>query len=169
LILGGGFVSLPAVPVALSPEEKFREYLATRSRPQRFTDQQRDLVRHVFARHNHFDADNLLDDLKEVGLRVSRATVYRTLAKLVAAGLLRRLELGNRTFYEHDYGYPQHEHLVCERCGRIIEFQSPVLEAVIRDACGGQKFQSSGHTLIVRGTCVECNRAMGAKRRLDLI
>jgi Fur family ferric uptake transcriptional regulator len=162
-------VALPAVPVALSPEEKFREYLASRSRPQRFTDQQRDLVRHVFARHNHFDADNLIDDLKSVGLRVSRATVYRTLTKLVDAGLLRRLELGPRTFYEHDYGYPQHEHLVCERCGRIIEFQSPVLEAVIRDACAGQQFQNSGHTLIVRGTCVECNRAMGAKRRLDLV
>jgi Fur family ferric uptake transcriptional regulator len=162
-------VALPAVPVALSPEEKFREYLASRSRTQRFTDQQRDMVRHVFARHNHFDADNLIDDLKSAGLRVSRATVYRTLTKLVDAGLLRRLELGSRTFYEHDYGYPQHEHLVCERCGRIIEFQSPVLEAVIRDACGGQQFQNSGHTLIVRGTCVECNRALGAKRRQDLI
>lgn len=162
-------MSLPAVPVALTPEEKFREYLASRSKPQRFTDQQRDLVRHVFARHNHFDADLLMDDLKKARLRVSRATVYRTLSKLVDAGLLRQLVFGPRTFYEHDYGYPQHEHLVCERCGRIIEFQSPVLEAVIRDACGARQFQSSGHTLIVRGTCVECNRALGAKRRLDLI
>ncbi len=162
-------MSLPAVPVALSPEEKFREYLASRSKPQRFTDQQRDLVRHVFARHNHFDADNLIDDLKRAGLKVSRATVYRTLTKLVDAGLLRRLELGSRTFYEHDYGYPQHEHLVCEHCGRIIEFQSPVLEAAIRDACGARQFQSAGHTLIVRGTCLECNKARGAKRRLDLI
>jgi Fur family transcriptional regulator, ferric uptake regulator len=162
-------VALPAVPVALSPEEKFREYLASRSRTQRYTEQQRDLVRHVFERHNHFDADQLIDDLKKADLRVSRATVYRTLSKLVDAGLLRRLELGTRTYYEHDYGYPQHEHLVCERCGRIIEFQSPVLEAVIRDASSERQFQASGHTLIVRGTCVECNRAMGAKRRLDLI
>lgn len=162
-------MSLPAVPVALSPEEKFREYLASRTRPQRFTGQQRDLVRHVFAQHNHFDADSLMDELRKARLRVSRATVYRTLAKLVDAGLLRQLVFGPRTFYEHDYGYPQHEHLVCERCGRIIEFQSPVLEAVIRDACAARQFQSVGHTLIVRGTCVECNRARGAKRRLDLI
>src|SRR5205823_4084284 len=83
--------TLPAVQVALSPEEKFREYLATRPRPQRFTGQQRDLVRHVFARHNHFDAESLIDDLKREGLSVSRATVYRTLTKLVDAGLLRRL------------------------------------------------------------------------------
>src|SRR5439155_21020025 len=87
-------VTLPAVPVGQSPADKFREYLASRSRPQRFTDQQRDLVRYVFAQHNHFDADNLIDELKQAGLRVSRATVYRTLNKLVDAGLLRRLELG---------------------------------------------------------------------------
>ena len=124
-------MSLPAVPVAQSPEEKFREYLGSRSKPQRFTGQQRDLVRHVFVQHNHFDADLLIDELKAAGLRVSRATVYRTLNKLVDAGLLRRLDLGRRTYFEHDYGYPQHEHLVCERCNRIIEFQSPELDALL--------------------------------------
>jgi Fur family ferric uptake transcriptional regulator len=162
-------VTLPAVPVAQSPEDKFREYLTSRSRPQRYTGQQRDLVRHVFAQHNHFDAENLIDELKKAGLRVSRATVYRTLNKLVDAGLLRRLELGPRTFFEHDYGYPQHEHLVCERCGRIIEFQSPAIDGSLRDVCAAHQFQSNGHTLIIRGTCAECNRARGAKRRLDLI
>jgi Fur family ferric uptake transcriptional regulator len=162
-------VTLPAVPVAQSPEDKFREYLASRSRPQRFTGQQRDLVRYVFTQHNHFDADNLIDDLKKAGLRVSRATVYRTLNKLVDAGLLRRLELGQRMYFEHDYGYPQHEHLVCERCNRIIEFQSSALDSLLREACSSHQFQSNGHTLIIRGTCAECNRARGAKRRLDLI
>jgi Fur family ferric uptake transcriptional regulator len=155
--------------VAQSPEDKFREYLSSRSRPQRFTDQQRDLVRYVFAKHNHFDADNLIDELKKAGLRMSRATVYRTLNKLVDAGLLRRLELGPRTFFEHDYGYPQHEHLVCERCHRIIEFQSASLDNLLRDVSSSHQFQSSGHTLIIRGTCADCNRARVAKRRLDLI
>ena len=162
-------VTLPAVQVALSPEEKFREYLATRPRPQRFTGQQRDLVRHVFARHNHFDAERLIDDLKREGLSVSRATVYRTLTKLVDAGLLRRLEIGPRTFFEHDYGYPQHEHLVCEHCGTMIEFQSPAIDATLREVCAQHQFRSSGHTLILRGTCADCNRARATKRRLDLI
>ena len=162
-------MTLPAVPVSQTPEDKFREYLASRSRPQRYTDQQRDLVRHVFAQHNHFDADNLIDELKKAGLRVSRATVYRTLNKLVDAGMLRRLELGPRTFFEHDYGYPQHEHLVCERCGKIIEFQSPAIDAQLREVCAEHQFQATGHTLVVRGTCSECNRARAVKRRLDLI
>src|SRR5947208_8774956 len=110
---GAAPVSLPAVQVTQSPVEKFREYLASRPNPQRFTGQQKDLVEHVFARHSHFDADQLVKDLEDAGLNVSRATVYRTLTKLVDAGMLRKLEIETKTYYEHDYGYPQHEHLVC--------------------------------------------------------
>jgi len=162
-------VQLPAVEVSQSPEDKFREYLASRSRPQRYTGQQRDMVRYIFAQHNHFDAEQLIDDLKRDGYSVSRATVYRTLNKLVDAGLLRRLELGPRMFYEHDYGYPQHEHMYCQKCGKVIEFQNPAIEAVIRNVCREHNFQSGGHSFIIRGTCTECNQARVSKRRLDLV
>src|SRR3979411_1761827 len=116
---------LPAVEVWRSPEEKFREYLASRPRPQRFTTQQRDMVRYIFSKHNHFDADQLIEEMRREGFRVSRATVYRTLGKLVDAGLLRGLDIGPRKYYEHDYGYPQHEHLICQKCHKMVEFQYP--------------------------------------------
>jgi Fur family transcriptional regulator, ferric uptake regulator len=159
-------VSLPAVAVSQTPEERFREYLASRPRPQRFTDQQRGLVAHIFARHKHFDTEELIDDLKRAGKRVSRATVYRTLAKLVDAGLLRRIEIGPRTVYDHDYGYPQHEHLVCGECGQMIEFQHPAIEAALREVAAEHRFRADGHTLVVRGTCADCNAARAARRRL---
>jgi Fur family ferric uptake transcriptional regulator len=162
-------VALPAVEVAHSPESKFREYLASRPRPQRYTDQQRDMVRFIFARHNHFDADQLFDDMKQAGLPVSRATVYRTLTKLVDAGLLRRLEVGPRTFYEHDYGYPPHEHLYCRQCRAMIEFQDPAIETVIREVVRQHNFQVSGHSFVIHGLCSDCNRARVTKRRLDLV
>lgn len=162
-------MDLPAVAVSQSPESKFREFLQSRPKPQRYTTQQRDMVRFIFAQHNHFDADQLLDALKRDGHRVSRATVYRTLVKLVDAGLLRRLDVGQRTFYEHDYGYPQHEHLYCQQCHKMIEFQDETLNSIIRTVCAQHRFQSSGHTFIIRGVCHECNRARVTKRRLDLI
>jgi Fur family ferric uptake transcriptional regulator len=162
-------VQLPAVEVSQTPESKFREYLASRPRPQRFTEQQRDMVKFIFAQHNHFDADQLIDDMKRAGFRVSRATVYRTLAKLVDAGLLRRLELGPRMFYEHDYGYPAHEHLVCQKCGKVIEFQDGTIDNLIHDVCRQHHFQNSGHTFIIRGLCTDCNQARVTKRRLDLV
>ena len=162
-------MQLPAVEVSQSPENKFREYLSSRPRPQRYTEQQRDMVRFIFSQHNHFDADHLIDDMKRAGFQVSRATVYRTLTKLVDAGLLRRLEVGPRMFYEHDYGYPQHEHMHCEKCGKMIEFQDPGLDDIIGEVCRRNSFQSTGHTFIIRGTCLDCNRARVTKRRLDLI
>jgi Fur family transcriptional regulator, ferric uptake regulator len=162
-------VPLPAIPVSQLPEDKFREYLVTRPKPQRYTEQQRDLVRHIFGKHHHFDADILIDDLKASGLKISRATVYRTLAKLVEAGMLRRLEIGNRTFYEHDYGYPQHEHLICEACGKMIEFQHPHVEALLREVCHANDFRAESHTFLVRGICHDCSRSRSSRRKLDLI
>lgn len=162
-------MQLSAVAVSQSPEDKFREYLSSRPRPQRYTEQQRDMVRFIFSQHNHFDADRLIDDLKHKGFHVSRATVYRTLNKLVDAGLLRRLDVGPRIYYEHDYGYPQHEHLFCQMCHKMIEFQNSEIDAVIRQVCAEKNFQTQGHTFIIRGICAECNRARVTKRRLDLV
>jgi Fur family ferric uptake transcriptional regulator len=162
-------VQLPAVEVSQSPESKFREYLTSRPKPQRYTGQQRDMVQFIFAQHNHFDAEQLIDDMKAAGLRVSRATVYRTLTKLVDAGLLRRLELGPRMFFEHDYGYPQHEHAYCEKCGKVIEFQDATIEVAIREVCAEHQFHVTGHSFVIRGLCNECNRARTMKRRLDLV
>ncbi len=162
-------MELPAVQVSQSPESKFREYLASRPRAQRYTEQQRELVQFIFAQHHHFDAEQLIDAMKKAGRRVSTATIYRTLAKLVDAGLLRRLELGPRTYYEHDYGYPQHEHLYCEQCHRLIEFQTPAIEAVVRDVSRQHGFQPAGHSFLIRGVCLDCNRARMTKRLLDLV
>jgi Fur family transcriptional regulator, ferric uptake regulator len=162
-------LSLPSVEVSQSPEEKFREYLASRPKPQRFTGQQRDMVRYIFSKHNHFDADQLIDEMKQEGFHVSRATIYRTLGKLVDAGLLRRLNIGTRTHYEHDYGYPQHDHLYCQTCRKMIEFQSADLEQVLRDMCRQHNFQFQGHSFVIRGVCADCNRARAVNRRLDLV
>ena len=156
---------LPAVEVSQTPEEKFREYLASRSKPQRYTDQQRELVRHIFDKHQHFDTEELIADLKKADRAVSRATVYRTLSKLVDAGLLRKIEIGQRTVYDHDYGYPWHEHLVCQGCGTMIEFTNPEIVAAVQAVAAARHFRVTGYDLVVKGTCAECNAAAAVKRR----
>ncbi len=159
-------MSLPAVAVSQSPEGKFREFLASRPKPQRFTDQQRELVEHVFARHSHFDAEQLIDNLKAAGKNVSRATIYRTLKKLIEAGLLREIEIGHRTVYDHDYGYPFHDHLVCEQCQTMIEFQNAQLDELLREVAAQEQFQVEGRSLVIRGLCAACNRARADRRKL---
>ena len=161
--------SLGTVEVALSPLKRFEEYLQAKG--MRITQQGRIIVEQVASRHEHFDADQLLADLKtnpEVG-KVSRPTVYRTLSKMVDAGLLHKMVLGGRAVYEHDYGYPQHDHLHCQDCNKLIEFSSDELIR-IRDAVAREhQFRVTGHRLIVSGICVGCRAARQRKRRLDLV
>jgi Fur family ferric uptake transcriptional regulator len=153
-----GSFSLGPVRVKLSPTERFAQFLQTRGK--RITQQRRLIVEQVFSHHDHFDADELIDHLKQLiaQRKVSRPTVYRTLAELVEAGLLRKMALGGRSIYEHDYGYPSHDHLYCQICNSLIEFHSPELER-IRDAVARQQnFQVIGHRMFVTGICAACRR-----------
>jgi Fur family ferric uptake transcriptional regulator len=154
--------SLGSVHVNLPPGECFAQFLQGRGK--RVTAQRQSIVEQVFSHHDHFDAEELISHLQPLiaQRKVSRPTVYRTLAELVEAGLLRSMTLGGRTVYEHDYGYPRHDHLHCQMCNKLVEFHSPELER-IRDAVAREyEFQVLGHRMFVSGVCAECrNRGLG--------
>jgi Fur family transcriptional regulator, ferric uptake regulator len=161
--------SLGSIQVALSPLQRFEEFL--QSRGKRITSQRRIIVQQVASRHEHFDADQLVDDLSktEHADNVSRPTVYRTLSEMVEAGLLRKMTLNGRAVYEHDYGYPQHDHLHCTECDKLIEFQSDELLKIREAVAQENQFRVTGHRLIVSGVCLECRLAKTRKRKLDLV
>ena len=161
--------SLGSVETALSPQERFEEFL--QSRGKRVTRQRRVIVDHVASRHEHFDAEQLLAELRKTreGARASRPTVYRTLSEMVDAGLLKKMVLDGRAVYEHDYGYPQHDHLYCTVCHRLIEFSSAEL-ARIRDAVAARhRFRVAGHRLIVSGVCADCRSKRSRSRHQDRV
>jgi Fur family ferric uptake transcriptional regulator len=162
--------SLGTVDVSQSPEERFEEYL--QSRGKRMTQQKRKLLKRVIARHEHFDAETLIEQLiaTDKAGRIGRATVYRFLNELVEAGLLREFQLDGRSVYEHDYGYPQHDHLYCKECHRLFEFHNEEL-VKLRDAiANGQNFRVTGHRFIITGVCEECRLAKRrVRRKVDLI
>lgn len=161
--------SLEKVEVALSPQQRFEEFL--RSRGKRNTAPRRKILDQVFSRHEHFDADWLIAQLGNTsrGDSAGRATVYRTLRELVEAGLLREMQLGGRTVYEHDYGYPQHDHLYCQKCHKLIEFSSDELRRIRDEVAREHRFRAQSHRLIVTGVCAECSRPKRPSRPLDLI
>jgi Fur family transcriptional regulator, ferric uptake regulator len=162
---------LAAVDVAVSPTDKFREYLATRGK--RLTRERETIVEEVFATHEHFDTDQLVGRLgsRTDGKRVSRATVYRTLLDLVEAGLLRKVARSqNREVFEHDYGYPRHDHLICSKCGTLTEFENAPLAQILDSVARDHGFRMNGHRLEVYGLCAECSRPPRVRhRKLDMI
>lgn len=154
---------LAHVPVLLTPLEQFEAYLQRLGR--RNTVQRRVVLEHVFREHDHFDVDRLIEKLPRRGQQkyVSRPTVYRTLAEFVDAGLLRKFELGGRAVYELKHGYPEHDHLYCQKCHQLIEFQSDALLALRDEVAATHRFQVTGHRLMITGLCADCQSA--ARRR----
>jgi Fur family ferric uptake transcriptional regulator len=148
--------SLGHVEVTLPPSERFGQFLQGRGK--RITQQRRLIVETIFSHHDHFDADELIEHLKDLiaRRRVSRPTVYRTLAELVEAGMLRKMVLGGRSVFEHDYGYPTHDHLYCQVCNRLIEFHSADLERIRDEVAQEQDFEVTSHRMFVTGTCAKC-------------
>jgi Fur family ferric uptake transcriptional regulator len=162
--------ALGNVEVSLTPQARFEEFL--QSRGKRMTQQRRAIVDFVFSRHDHFDADNLLVDLRKAGhgRLVSRPTVYRTLSELVNAGLLREItRLNGRSVFEHDYGYPRHDHLHCEKCDKLIEFHSEELDKLREAVAREYQFRAVGHRFIIHGVCAACARTRTRNRRLELV
>ena len=163
-------IARPAV--AVSPVEKFREFLGTRGK--RLTQERETIVREIFADHEHFDSDQIVARLTQPrrdGGRVSRATIYRTLSSLEEAGLIRKVARANdREVYEHDYGYPQHDHFICEKCQQLVEFRNEEISAVLERVAADHGFRMSGHRLEVHGICAACAKPPARRHhKLDMI
>lgn len=143
-------------------QKRFDRFL--REQGLRLTPQRRRIFERAFATHDHFSADTLYGWLQEEeGARVSRATVYRTLALLLEGGFIEALDAGGgELVYEHVLGHAHHDHMVCLGCGRIEEFRDERIEALQEEACRRKGFDLVDHSLRLMGYCRACRRERGA-------
>jgi len=117
------------------------------------------VLKEVFSSHNHFEPENLYLRIKDSGSKASRASVYRTLNLLVESGLVEKVTRTEKSnVYEHTFGHTHHDHMICDRCGSIIEFYSEKLENLQKEICRDNGFDGKSHTLEIRGYCSECKK-----------
>ena len=145
------------MPVLQKEIGRFQTFLQTQGL--KLTSERASLVREIFAIHYHFEADELLFKMKEKSVKISRATVYRTLELLVKSGMVRRVHLGEDHYhYERVSGNSHHDHLICTTCGGVVEFHDPVLEARQLDICERKRFTPTFHNLQILGVCDPCRK-----------
>lgn len=136
-------------------QRRFREFLQAEGL--RFTQERRLILHEVFANHEHFEAEGIVASLKRKGLRVSRASVYRTLPLLVESGMLREVHSSEKhSHYEHVFGHQHHDHLVCTKCGRTMDFLEPRIEELQDLICKAHDFHPTSHKLEITGVCSSC-------------
>ncbi|MEC7850118.1 MAG: transcriptional repressor [Candidatus Neomarinimicrobiota bacterium] len=96
----------------------------------RHTKQRQQVWDEIRISSEHRDAEEIYIAInKNKDLKVSRATVYRTIDVLVKNNLVRKMELGDgRALYEHKIDDGHHDHIICVETGKIIEFYNEDLE-----------------------------------------
>ena len=145
-------------PIHPQTVEKFTKYL--KSHGAKLTAERMAILEQVFAYDDHFRADDLLVRMRQNGYRVSRATIYRTLPLLVRSGLLAEvIGAQKQSHYEHLDALQQqqqHAHLICMRCGKIIEFKAPGIGVLQEKVCQTHKFKPVKYRNEILGYCAEC-------------
>lgn len=135
--------------------ERFERFLAQRDL--RLTEARAAIVEAALARTGHYPIEDLIADLKQRGIRGSKATVYRTLPLLAEAGILQpAIVVGEERSYETTFGRQHHDHLVCRGCGRVVEFEFEAFEMLQRDVAQKHGFRLESHQHVLVGTCPDC-------------
>jgi len=107
--------------------------------------------------YSHFSVENILEELKNKKIKVSRASAYRTINLFCQKGLLCPVDFGEGfQVYELSADKCHHDHLYCVECGKIIEFEMLSIEKLQEDVCRKNNFQPLNHMLRIKGLCREC-------------
>ena len=95
----------------------------------KFTDQRYMVLKFLFKNDGHYECEDIISKLKKKNMKVSRATVYRTLDILVKYDFARKLVLDDGIArYENKINSPHHDHMICIDTGEIIEFECTEIE-----------------------------------------
>lgn len=108
------------------------------------------------AESRHMSAEDIYKALLELGDDVGLATVYRVLTQFEAAELVIRHHFeGGHSVFELDDG-KHHDHLVCIKCGHVVEFVDSIIEERQQTIAHEKKFKMTDHSLNIYGICEEC-------------
>ncbi|MBI4862466.1 MAG: transcriptional repressor [Candidatus Riflebacteria bacterium] len=162
---------VPAPFTPLLPVSRLHRFLTEferflRSSGLKLTNQRRLLAEVVMDAPSHLTTEDLVQVVRKRGLRIGRATVYRTIHLLRQAGLVQGHDFGEGTVqYEPALGERHHDHLRCTDCGQIVEFTCGKIEKLQEEMARRHRFQLSYHRLEMFGLCHRCQARQGGRAK----
>jgi len=120
------------------------------------TPQRRLLLSIMREAGSHLDAKELYRRASERDPNISLATVYRNLRLFKEQGLINERHLGQARCYYEMKRLGEHQHLVCEACGQVIEFESPLIRKLVAEVQRKNNFFVTKVELYLEGQCHKC-------------
>jgi len=133
----------------------FRQYLKNKGL---LYSKQREQILDIFLKtENHPTIDDIYKLVRKKKPKIGLATVYRAMGVICDAGLAREADFGDGfRHFEHKYRHQHHDHLVCLKCGRVIEALSPEIEKLQQRLAKKHDFTPVRHRMQIFGTCRQC-------------
>ncbi|WP_321531982.1 Fur family transcriptional regulator [uncultured Desulfuromonas sp.] len=136
-------------------KDLFRDYLAKHGL--KVTRQREIILEGFMSSPSHLSAEELYLRLRKDHPNIGYATVYRTMKLLADSGIASERHFGDRqTRYEPNTSEDHHYHLICNSCGRIIEFEDAKIEALLQQTAAEHQFTLSHQRLELYGLCPSC-------------
>jgi Fur family ferric uptake transcriptional regulator len=140
----------------MEPIQRLEEHLAKHSK--KMTNQRRVILEVFESMDGHASLEEVLINVQQKMTGVGMATIYRTMKLFTDAGIAheRRFDDG-LTRYEMHHEGEHHDHLICIKCNRIIEFEDEIIEARQETVAAKYGIKILSHKLELYGTCVDAD------------
>jgi Fe2+ or Zn2+ uptake regulation protein len=136
---------------------------AFRTQGLRWTQARQAVLRVVGAAGAHLQVAEVHRRALRLSPRIGLASVYRTIDLLDRLGLVKRVHVGHRHRHYAPATESHGHHLVCNGCGRVVEFSDCQVERLAKTLARRTRFVIEGHSIELYGRCPDCRRRSGRK------
>jgi len=140
------------------PEEMIDQFIKyLRDNGYLVTRQRRRIAEIIFSTAGHLSVEDIQNLLRQKKISASIASIYRTLDVLIKSGLVVQHRFGKRfKRFEAVREDKHHDHLICVRCGRVLEFKNDSIENLQLEVAREHGFTITNHKLDIYGYCNKC-------------
>lgn len=137
------------------PQARFLEFMAEKGL--NTTSRRKAIAQIFFQLPGHHSMEEFYREIANIDPGIGQTTVYRTLKLLCEAGLAHELQLkDNITRYEIAKPNEHHDHLICIKCGKIVEIHDQSIEELQKQIAEKNGFELYGHSHTLYGKCPKC-------------
>jgi len=126
----------------------------------KFTKQRELIVAELFDADKHLTSEELYQILKSnyPEIKIGIATVYRTLSLLESESFVTTL-LSEKDAKKYELSLKEHhDHIICQGCGKIVEFVSQEIEELQNSIANSLGFKVQNHSMQIFGICEDCQK-----------